>query len=166
MSCSDGANTLLPAAISVLKLIGSGEYCRGVQPIMAELPQAKAEEWPDVKAGAEAKPEPKSRKWGKHRMFGVGGGGPQVQVGGEKVIEQKLDASGDESPSAEGQWEKTGSDQKVVMGLSGQWRVLENARFVPKQGDRRFLMPNISEIATRDLGVMYEWLKDNIISCR
>ena len=166
MSCSDDANTLLPTAISVLKLLGSDEHCRGVQPIMAELPQAKAEEWPDVKAGAEAKPEPKSRVWGKRRMFGVGGGGPQGQVGGEKVPEQKLDASGDESPSAEGQWEKTGSDQKVVMGLAGQWGALENARFVPKQGDRRFLMLNISEIATRDLGVMYEWLKDNIISCR
>ena len=133
---------------------------------MAELPQAKAEEWPGVKAGAETKPEPKSRKWAKHIMPGVGGGGPQGQVGGEKVLEQKLDASGDESPSAEGQWGKTGSDQKVVMGLAGQWRALENARFVPKQGDRRFLMLNISEIATRDLGVMYEWLKDNITSCR
>ena len=52
------------------------------------------------------------------------------------------------------------------MSLAGQWRALENARFVPKQGDRRFLMLNISEIATRDLGVMYEWLKNNIISCR
>ena len=80
--------------------------------------------------------------------------------------EQKLDVSGDESPNVGGQWDKIGSDQKVVMGLAGQWRALENARFVPKQGDRRFLMHNISEIATQDIGVMYEWLKDNIISCR
>ena len=99
-------------------------------------------------------------------MPNVGEGGPQGQDGGEEVHEQKLDASGDESPNVEGQWEKTAPDQKVVMGLAGQLRALGNAKFVPKQGDRRFLMYNVSEIAKRDLGAMYEWLKDNIVSCR
>ena len=153
MSCSDDANTLLPAAISVLKLLGGDEHCRGGTSIMAEPPQAKAAVWPGVKAGAEGKSEPRSRGWTRHRMSGVGGGGPQGQVGGKKGHEQKLDASGDESPNVGGQWDKTGSDQKVVMGLAGQWRALENARFIPKQGDRRFLMHTISEIATRDIGV-------------
>ena len=52
------------------------------------------------------------------------------------------------------------------MGLVGQWRALENAKYVPKQGDRRLLMYNVSKIAERDLGAMYEWLKGIIISCR
>ena len=165
-SFSDDANMLLPAAIYVLKLLGSDEYCRGVKPIMTELPQVKAEDWPGVKAGAESKSAPRSRKWSRTKLPNVGEGGSQGQEGGEEAHEQKLDASGDESPKIEGQWEKTGPDQKVVMGLAGQWRALENAKFVPKQGDRRFLMYNVSEIAKRDLGAMYEWLKDIIISCR
>ena len=165
-SYSGDANMLLPAAISVLKLLGSDEYCRGVKPIMAELPQVKVEDWPGVKAGAESKSVPRSRKWGETELPNVGEGGAQGQEDDEDVHEQKLDASGDESPNVEGQWEKTGPDQKVVMGLAGQWRALENAKFVPKQGDRRFLMYNVNEIAKRDVGAMYEWLKDIIISCR
>ena len=62
--------------------------------------------------------------------------------------------------------EKIGADQNVVMGLAGQWRALENARFVPKQGDRRSLMYDIKMFADRDPGAMYEWLKNAIISCR
>ena len=133
---------------------------------MAELPQVEAEDWPDVKAGAESKSVPKSRMWSRTKLHNVGEGGSQGQEGGEEVHGQKLDASGDDSPNDEGQWERTGPDQKVVMGLAGQWRALENAKFVPKQGDRRFLMYNISEVAKRDLGAMYGWLKDIIISCR
>ena len=81
MSCSDDANTLMPAAISVLKLLGSDEQCRGVTSLMAELPQAKAEEWPGVKAGAEAKSEPRSRGWTRHKMSGASGSGTQGQAG-------------------------------------------------------------------------------------
>ena len=62
--------------------------------------------------------------------------------------------------------EKIGSDQKVIMDLAGQWRALENARCVPKQGNRRSLMYDIKNLADRDLGAMYEWLKNAIISCR
>ena len=42
---------------------------------------------------------------------------------------------------------------------------MENARFVPKQGDRRHLMHLINAMAKKDIGAVYEWLKDNIISC-
>ena len=81
--------------------------------------------------------------------------------------EQKLDEAKGGSPNVDLPMEKTGSsDQKVVMGLAGQWRALENARFVPKQGDRRQLMYDIQSLADRDLGALYEWLMSVTISCR
>ena len=75
MSRSDNANTLMPAAVSVLKLLGSDGQSRGVTSLMAELPQVKAEEWPGVKAGAEAKSEPRSRGWTRHKMSSASGSG-------------------------------------------------------------------------------------------
>ena len=89
-----------------------------------------------------------------------------MEVACEAGSKQKLDVSGDQSPNVGGPEDKFGDDHKVVQGLAGQWRALENARFVPKQGDRRYLMHNIREIAKKDIGVMYEWLKDIIISCQ
>ena len=52
------------------------------------------------------------------------------------------------------------------MGLAGQWRALENARFVPSQGDRRKLMLDIIDFSEKDAGAMYEWLKNATISSR
>ena len=166
MNRSDDASVIMPGAISVFKLPGSDEFCRRVKLIMAKSPPVKVEAWPGLKVGAASKPIPRSRKWGRSKPPDVEEGDAQEQENDEDVDEQKLDASGDESPNAGVQWERTGPDQKVVMGLAGQWRALENAKFVPKQGDRRQLMYNVSKIAERDLGAMYEWLKDIIISCR
>ena len=136
-SCSDDANTLLPAAISVLKLLWSDEYCRGVKPIMAELPQAKAEDWPDVKAGAESKSVPKSRMWSRRNLLSVSEGSSQGQEGGEEVHEQEFDASGDDSPNAEGQWEKTGPDQRSLWALldnGGRWRMPNSSQNKATEG--------------------------------
>ena len=133
---------------------------------MAKSPPVKVEAWPGLKVGAASRPIPKSRKWGRPKPTDVEEGGAHEQENVEDVHEQKLDESRDESPNAGAQWERTGPDQKVVMGLVGQWRALENAKFVPKKGDRRQLMYNVSKIAERDLGTLYEWLKNIIISCR
>ena len=77
---------------------------------MAELPQVKPEEWPGVKAGAEAKSVPRSRGWTRHKMSGASGSGTQGPAGSE----QKLDVSGDQSPNVGGPEDKFGDDQKVV----------------------------------------------------
>ena len=72
----------------------------------------------------------------------------------------------EESPTADQPLEKVGPDKKVVMGFADQWRALENARFVPQQGDRRQLMYDVNSIVERDIGALYEWLKNVIVSCR
>ena len=80
--------------------------------------------------------------------------------------EQKLDVSDTKSPNVGRSEAKFGRDQKVDKGLVGQWKALDNARFIPKQGDRRHLMNIINALAKTDIGLAYEWLKDIIISCR
>ena len=98
-------------------------------------------------------------------MSGVEGGDTHEQKLDEEARGQKLDEAEQEIPDADSPMEKVGPDQKVVLGLARQWRALENARFIPKQGDRRSLMYDIKILAGRDPGAMYEWLKNIIISC-
>ena len=64
MSRSDDAVTIMPAAISVLKLPASDEHNRWVDLLMAgNLPsQGSRKEWPDLEVGAAAKATPRSRK--------------------------------------------------------------------------------------------------------
>ena len=166
MNCSDDAIMIMPAAISVLKLPESDGYGRRAKLIMAKSPPLKEKDWPDLGVGAASRPMPKSRKWSRPKPPGVEEGGAHERENDAEVREQKLDASEEESPNADQPLEKTGPDQEVVMGLAGQWRALENARFVPKQGDRRQLMYDVNKIAERDIGTLCEWLKNVIISCR
>ena len=168
MNCSDDAITIMPAAISVLKLPESDKRDSWADLTMAKSPPLKdnSTEWPDLGVGAASKPTPRPRKWSRSRPPGVVEGGALEQELDEEAREQKLDVAKEGSPNADHPLEKTGPDQKVVMGLAGQWRALENARFVPQQGDRRQLMYDINSIAERDIGALYEWLKNVIISCR
>ena len=104
---------------------------------MANQPPLKDSptEWPTLGVGAASQPPPRSRKWS--RPPGVEGG---------DAHEPKLGEAKEESLNVDLPMEKTGPDQKVVMGFAGQWGALENARFVPKQGDRRKLMYDIKSL--------------------
>ena len=126
----------------MLKLPESDEHDRWVDLLMANQPPLKdnSTEWPDLEVGVASKPPPRSRKWSRSRPPGVEEGDAHEQKLDEEAREQKLDEAKEESPNVDLPIEKTGPDQKVVMGLAGQRRALENARFVPKQGDRRQLM--------------------------
>ena len=53
-------------------------------------------------------------------------------AGRQESPEQKLVDEEQKLYNADIPMERVGPDQKVVMGLAGQWRALENARFVPK----------------------------------
>ena len=87
-------------------------------------------------------------------------------AGGQDRPEQKLGGEEQELPDVDVPMETVGPDRKVVMWLAGQWRALENARFIPKQGGKRRLMYDTKNPSDRDAGAMYEWLKNVIISCR
>ena len=67
--------------------------------------------------------------------------------------EQKLDVSDTKSPNIGRSEARFGKDQKVDKGLVGQWKALDNARFIPKQGDRRHLMNILNTVAKPDIGV-------------
>ena len=141
----------MSAAVSLLRLPVSNEPYGERTPFMAYRTyrsQVKAEEWPAVKEGAVAKSVPRSRGWTKRNMSVASGSGARGSADGE----QKLDVSDMKSPNVGGSEGKFGNDQKVNKGLAGQWRALENARFVPKQGDRRHLMNIINTMAKTDIG--------------
>ena len=87
-------------------------------------------------------------------------------AGRQESPEQKLVDEEQKLYNADIPMERVGPDQKVVMGLAGQCRVVENARFVHKQGDNRKLMYDILALSGSSAGAMYEWLKNFIISSR
>ena len=160
MSRSDNADTVMPAAISVLKLAASDEHDRGVDLLTAGNPSqqgAPGEDWPDLQEGVAAKSTPKSRKWGIGRGSGAAGSGSHGQQ--PDAVEEKV-------PDDDVVMKSAGSDQKVDEGQDGRWRALENVRCIPTQGDRRQLMNDIFKITECDPGALYEWLKNSIISCR
>ena len=134
MNCSDNAITIMPAAISMLKLPVSDEHDRWVDLLMANRPPLKRDpaEWPALEVGAASRSPPRSRGWRRSRMPGVEGGDAHEQKIDEEARGQELDEAEEEPPHVEFPMEMIGPDQKVVMGLAGQWRALENARFVPK----------------------------------
>ena len=156
MDSSDNANLIMPAAISVLKLPVSDERDHWVNLLMAGQPlSSDAGKWPLPREVSKSPPQPKG--WRKQRM---------VVAGRQESPEQKLDDEEQKLYDVDFPMERVGSDQKVVMGLAGQWGALENARFIPKQGDRRKLMYDILTLSDADARAMYEWLKNVIISSR
>ena len=68
--------------------------------------------------------------------------------------EQQLDEVDEELPNDDVPMERAGSDQKVDMGFAGRWRALENAWFIPKEGDSRQLMNDIIGITECDPGAL------------
>ena len=122
MSHGGNANTRVSAAVSVLRLPVSNEPSCEVTSFMADLSQVKAEEWPGVKAGAEAKSVPRSRGWTRRNMSGASGSGAQGSAGGE----QKLDVSEMKSPNVGDRRinsETTKRSLRVSLASGGHWRM-------------------------------------------
>ena len=116
------ANLIMPAAIPVLKLRESNEHDRWVDLLMAGQPPRPDEGgWPLPTEVSKAPPQAKG--WRKQKLRVA-----ERQEGPE----QKLDEHEQKLDEVDFPMERVGPDQKVVMGLAGQWRALENARFVPK----------------------------------
>ena len=73
MNCSDTAITIMPAAISVLKLPVSDEHDHWVDLLMANRPSLKRDpaEWPTLGMGAASRSPPRPTGWRRSRMSGV-----------------------------------------------------------------------------------------------
>ena len=93
MNCSDNAITIMPAAISVLKLPVSDEQDNCVDLLMANQPPLKRDpdEWPTFEVGAASRSPPRSRGWRRSRTPGVEGGENHEQKLDEETREQEFD---------------------------------------------------------------------------
>ena len=124
MNRSDDAVTIMPAAISVLKLTASDEYNRWVDLLIADRPPSKDSptEWPDLEVAVASKPTPRSRMWSRSRSSGAAGSGAH---------EQQLDEVNEELPNDDVPMEGAGPDKRSIwasLDNGGRWKMLASSR--------------------------------------
>ena len=133
MNCSDDAITIMPAAISVLKLPESDEHDRWVDLLMANQPPLKdnSTEWPELEVGVASKPTPRSRKLSRSRPPGVEEGDAHEQKLDEEAREQSSMRRKRSRRMLISLWRKLALTKRSLwasLDNGGHWRMLDSSR--------------------------------------
>ena len=133
MNCSDDAITIMPAAISVLKLPESDEHDRWVDLLLANQPPLKdnSTEWPELEVGVASKPTPRSRKLSRSRPPGVEEGDAHEQKLDEEAREQSSMRRKRSRRMLISLWRKLALTKRSLwasLDNGGHWRMLDSSR--------------------------------------